>query len=77
MACVERKKARKGVRLQYRIANGFYAPSYPTTIAYPTLERQNPLGLKNCSNSLFLFKDADLIGCKIIAIDGTKSRAQQ
>jgi hypothetical protein len=27
---------------------------------------------------LFFFsKDADLIGCKIIAIDGTKSRAQQ
>jgi transposase len=24
---------------------------------------------------LFLFKDADLIGCEIIAIDGTKSRA--
>jgi hypothetical protein len=34
------------------------------------------MGLKICSNSLFL-KDADLIGCEIIAIDGTKSRAQQ
>jgi hypothetical protein len=45
----------------------------PTTIAYPTLE--NPSGLKICSNSLFLLKDADLIGCEIIAIDGTKSRA--
>jgi hypothetical protein len=31
------------------------------------------MGLKICSNSLFLFKDAELIGCEIIAIDGTKA----
>jgi transposase len=36
--------------------------------------KQNPSGLKTCSNS-FVPKDADLIGCEIIAIDGTKSRA--
>jgi transposase len=37
--------------------------------------KQNPSGLKNCSNFVSFLKDADLIGCEIIAIDGTKSRA--
>jgi hypothetical protein len=54
--------------------NGFYAPSYPTTIVYPTLE--NRIQVKKLVQTLcFFLKDADLIGCEIIAIDGTKSRA--
>jgi transposase len=44
------------------------------TTAYPILEKQS-----YCLEKLFklyvLFKDADLIGCETIAIDGTKSRA--
>jgi hypothetical protein len=39
------------------------------------LEKQNPSGLKNLFKLCFFLKDADLIGCEIIAIDGTKSRA--
>jgi hypothetical protein len=31
------------------------------------------IGIKTCSNSFVSFKDADLIGCEIIAIDGTKA----
>jgi hypothetical protein len=51
--------------------------SYPTTIVYPTLESRT-IGIKTCSNSFVSFlKDVELIGCEIIAIDGTKSRAQQ
>jgi hypothetical protein len=38
--------------------------------------RKNPSGLKTCFLSFFL-KDADLIGCEIIAIDGKKQSAQQ
>jgi hypothetical protein len=53
--------------------NGFYAPSYPTTIVYPTLESRIH-GIKNLFKLFVSFKDADLIGCEIIAI-GTKSRA--
>jgi transposase len=37
--------------------------------------KQNPSGLKTVQTLCFFFKDADLIGCEIIAIDGTKSRA--
>jgi hypothetical protein len=33
------------------------------------------LGLKNLFKLFVFFKDAELIGCEIIAIDGTKSRA--
>jgi hypothetical protein len=55
--------------------NGFYAQSYPTTIVYPTLERIS-IGIKKSVQTLcFFLKDAELIGCEIIAIDGTKSRA--
>jgi transposase len=37
--------------------------------------KQNPSGLKNLFKLFVSFlKDADLIGCEIIAIDGTKSR---
>jgi hypothetical protein len=35
--------------------------------------KNNPIALKSYSNSMFFFKDADLIGCETIAIDGTKS----
>jgi transposase len=38
--------------------------------------KQNPAGLKNLFKLFVSFlKDAELIGCKIIPIDGTKSRA--
>jgi hypothetical protein len=71
----ERKKARKGVRSQYRI-EWLYAQSYPTTIVYPTLESRISIGIKKSVQTLcFFLKDAELIGCEIIAIDGTKSRA--
>jgi transposase len=51
--------------------NGFYAQSYPTTIVYPTLAES--IGIKNLFKLFVSFlKDADLIGCEIIAIDGTK-----
>jgi transposase len=50
----------------------------PTTIAYIDFRKQNPSGLKNLFKLFVSFlKDADLIGCKIIAIDGTKQSAQQ
>jgi hypothetical protein len=45
---------------------------HPTTIAYPTLETES-IGIKNLFKLFVSFlKDADLIGCKIIAIDGKK-----
>jgi hypothetical protein len=34
--------------------------------------KQNPSGLKNLFKLCFFLKDAELIGCEIIAIDGTK-----
>jgi transposase len=39
-------------------------------------EEQSPSGLKTLFKTFFVsfLKDADLIGCKIIAIDGTKSK---
>ena len=38
--------------------------------------KNNPIALKNLFKLFVLFlKDADLIGCETIAIDGTKSRA--
>jgi hypothetical protein len=53
--------------------NGFYAPSYSTTKAYPTLEKR-PSGLKNLFKLCFFFlKDTDFLRCKIIAIDGAKA----
>jgi transposase len=55
--------------------NGFYAQSYPTTIVYPTLESRISIGIKKSVQTLCFLKDAELIGCEIIAIDGTKSRA--
>jgi uncharacterized ubiquitin-like protein YukD len=39
-----------------------------TTIAYPTLEAES-IGIKNLFK--LFSKDADLIDCEIIAIDGT------
>jgi transposase len=40
--------------------------------------KQNPSGLKNLFKLFVSFlKDADLIGCEIIAIDGQKQSAQQ
>jgi hypothetical protein len=65
-------KARK-VCSRNNECNGFYAPSYSTTKAYPTLETK-AIGIKICLNSLFLFLK-DFLRCKIIAIDGAKSRA--
>jgi hypothetical protein len=35
--------------------------------------KNNPIALKSYSNSMFFLKDADLIGCETIAIDGTKA----
>jgi hypothetical protein len=50
-----------------------YAQSYPTTIVYP---KSRIHGIKKLFKLFVSFlKDADLIGCEIIAIDGTKSRA--
>jgi hypothetical protein len=50
--------------------------SYPTTIVYPTLAR-DPL-IKNLFKLFVSFlKDAELIGCEIIAIDGTKAERTQ
>jgi transposase len=49
--------------------------NHTTTIVYPTLETES-IGIKNLFKLFVSFlKDADLIGCEIIAIDGTKSRA--
>jgi hypothetical protein len=59
-----------GVRGCAAILVQWHAPSYPT-IVYPTLAES--MGLKICSNSLFLFLKTELIGCEIIAIDGTKA----
>jgi hypothetical protein len=39
--------------------------------------KQDPTGLKNLFKLFVSFEDADLIGCEIIAIDGTKTDAQQ
>jgi hypothetical protein len=64
------------VRSQYRI-EWLYAQSYPTTIVYPTLESRISIGIKNLFKLFFFLKDAELIGCEIIAIDGTKQSAQQ
>jgi hypothetical protein len=48
-----------------------FTQSYPTTIVYPTLENR----IHRVKNLFKLFvsflKDAELIGCEIIAIDGT------
>jgi hypothetical protein len=49
-----------------------YAQSYPTTIVYPTLENRIHR-IKKLFKLFVSLKDADLIGCKIIAIDGTKA----
>jgi hypothetical protein len=47
------------------------------TIVYPTLESRIH-GIKNLFKLFVSFlKDAELIGCEIIAIDGTKQSAQQ
>jgi hypothetical protein len=51
--------------------NGFYAPNYHSISDF---RKQNPSGLKTCSNFVSFLKDADLIGCEIIAIE-QKSRA--
>jgi hypothetical protein len=66
-----RKEVRKGA-LAILNCNGFYAPSYPTTIV-SDFRKQNPLGLKSVQTLCFFLKDAELIGCEIIAIDGTKA----
>jgi hypothetical protein len=46
--------------------------NHPTTIDISDFRKQNPSGLKTVQTLCFFFKDADLIGCEIIAIDGTK-----
>jgi hypothetical protein len=50
--------------------NGFYAiiTNYHSISDF---RKQNPSGLKNLFKLFVFFKDADLIGCEIIAIDGT------
>jgi hypothetical protein len=50
--------------------NGFYAQSYPTTIVYPTLESRT---IKKLFKLFVSFLKMELIGCEIIAIDGTKA----
>jgi hypothetical protein len=42
---------------------------------YPILEKQSYCLEKLFKLYVLFFKDADLIGCETIAIDGTKSRA--
>jgi hypothetical protein len=39
------------------------------------LRKQNPSGLNLFKLFVSFFEDADLIGCEIIAIDGTKARS--
>jgi hypothetical protein len=48
-------KARKGVCSHNSNVPGFYAQSYPTTIAYPTLETES-IGVKKLVQTLFLFQ---------------------
>jgi transposase len=51
------------------------APIIPNYHSISDFRKQNP-GLKKLFKLFVSFlKDADLIGCEIIAIDGTKSRA--
>jgi hypothetical protein len=40
---------------------------------YPTLESRISIGIKKSVQTLCFLKDAELIGCEIIAIDGTKT----
>jgi transposase len=48
----------------------------PNFYSISDFRKQNPSGLKNLFKLFVSFlKDADFIGCEIIAIDGTKSRA--
>jgi hypothetical protein len=55
--------------------NGFYAPSIiPNYHSISDFRKQNPTGLKNLFKLFVSFKDADLIGCEIIAIDGKAER---
>jgi hypothetical protein len=68
-------KARK-VRSQYQL-QWLLCAIIPNYHSISDFRKQNPSGLKTCSNSLFLLKDADLIGCEIIAIDGTKKQSAQ
>jgi transposase len=67
MVCGAKKK--ESALVQY--CNGFYAPNYHSISDF---RKQNPSGLKTCSNFVSFLKDADLIGCEIIAIE-QKSRA--
>jgi hypothetical protein len=46
---------------------------HTTTIAYPTLETESIRIKKLFKLFVSFLKDADLIGCEIIAIDGTKA----
>jgi hypothetical protein len=60
------KEKLEKVRSQYRVAMAFMRIYF---------RRASPSGLKTLFKLFVSFlKDADLIGCKIIAIDGTKSK---
>jgi hypothetical protein len=68
MVCVA-QSARKGAL--YRITMTFMRHHAPNHLAYPTLKAES-IRLKNLFKLFVSFlKDADLIGCEIIAIDGT------
>jgi transposase len=46
---------------------------HPNYHSISDFRKQNPLGLKKFKLFVSFLKDADLIGCEIIAIDGTKA----
>jgi hypothetical protein len=53
--------------------NAFLEAIVLITTAYPILEKQS-IALKSLFKLYVLLKDADLIGCETIAIDGTKPK---
>jgi transposase len=65
------KECARNIELQWLLCA--IIPNYHTISDF---RKQNPTGLNNLFKLFVSFlKEADLIGCEIIAIDGTKSRA--
>jgi transposase len=63
-----RKECARNIELQWLLCA--IIPNYHSISDF---RKQNPLGLKNLFKLFVSFlKDAELIGCEIIAIDGTK-----
>jgi transposase len=64
-----RKECARNIELQWLLCA--IIPNYHSISDF---RKQNPLGLKNLFKLFVSFlKDAELIGCEIIAIDGTKA----